>query len=60
MDEYPEENIVVYLFLKSGRRTKGMFYMNGRTPCFASFGMDVTDDVISWEYIPNGKGDGRQ
>lgn len=53
--KYPKENIVIRLFLKSGKKTKGFFYMNGRTPCFASLGRDVTDDVVGWEYIDSRK-----
>ena len=27
-----------------------MFYWNGGKPTFASYGMDITDSVIDWEY----------
>lgn len=49
--EYPKENIVILCHLKGGRRTKGFFYMNGTKPTFASYGSDITDYVIGWEYI---------
>jgi hypothetical protein len=51
--EFPKENIVLLLHLKNGKRTKGFFYMNGRKPTFASYGTEITDMVIGWEYVQN-------
>lgn len=53
--EYPKENIVLLLHLEGGRRTKGFFYMNGTKPTFASYGTEITDKVIGWEYITQTK-----
>lgn len=55
--EYPMQNIVILCHLKGGRRTKGFFYMNGTKPTFASYGSDITDYVIGWEYIKRDKGE---
>ena len=35
---------------KDGRKTKAMFYWNGGKPTFASYGTDISDSVIDWEY----------
>ena len=49
--KYPKQNIPIYCHLKNGNRTKGMFYMNGGKPTFVSYGTDISDSVIGWEYI---------
>lgn len=48
--KYENNQARVIIHCESGRRTKGMFYWNGTKPTFASFGMDVTESVIAWEY----------
>lgn len=39
----------VYIKKSNGSISKGMFYINGRTPTFASYGSQVFD-VIAWAY----------
>ena len=40
---------MVYMQTATGRITKGMFYMNGKKPTFASFGLEIKD-VVAWAY----------
>ena len=40
----------VIVTLKDGRKRKAMFYMNGKKPTFASYGSDISEKVIDWEY----------
>ena len=47
--EYPEHSIVI-IHLKNGNRAKGMFYWNGGKPTFVSYGSDITENVVGWEY----------
>ena len=39
----------VYIKKSNGSTSKGMFYMNGTKPTFASYGSEI-QDVIAWEY----------
>ncbi len=39
----------VYIKKSNGSITKGMFYINGKTPTFASYGSKVLD-AIAWSY----------
>lgn len=39
----------VYMKFRDGRIRKGMFYINGTEPTFASYGSRMTD-VIAWAY----------
>ena len=39
----------VYIKKSNGRTSKGMFYMNGTKPTFASYGSEI-QDVIAWAY----------
>ena len=39
----------VYIKKSNGSVSKGMFYMNGTRPEFASYGSEV-QDVIAWAY----------
>lgn len=39
----------VYIKTETGRIKKGMFYMNGKKPTFASYGSEVKD-VVAWAY----------
>lgn len=40
---------IVYIKTADNRVRKGMFYMNGGTPVFASYGSPV-EDVTHWAY----------
>jgi len=40
----------VIVTTKNGRKRKAMFYWNGSKPTFASYGTDITELVIDWEY----------
>jgi hypothetical protein len=51
--EYPKQNVPIYMFLVSGNKAKGMFYWNGGKPTFVSYGTEITNKVISWEYVNN-------
>lgn len=52
--EYPKVKkdctAFVIATLKNGRKIKAMFYYNGKEPRFASYGSNITSEVISWEY----------
>ena len=39
----------VYIKKSNGNISKGMFYINGKTPTFASYGSQVFD-VVAWAY----------
>ena len=39
----------VYIKKSNGRTSKGMFYMNGTKPTFASYGSEI-QNVIAWAY----------
>lgn len=39
----------VYIKKSNGSTSKGMFYMNGKKPTFASYGSEI-QDVIAWAY----------
>lgn len=39
----------VYIKKSNGSTSKGMFYMNGTKPTFASYGCEI-QDVIAWAY----------
>ncbi len=39
----------VYIKRANGKVTKGMFYVNGKQPVFASYGSEVTD-AVAWAY----------
>ena len=41
--------VMVYIKKSNGRTSKGMFYMNGTKPTFASYGSEI-QDVIAWAY----------
>ena len=40
---------IVYIKKSNGSTSKGMFYMNGTKPTFASYGSEI-QDVIAWAY----------
>lgn len=48
--EYKRNQAKVIVTTKSGNKRKAMFYWNGNKPTFASYGTDITDSVIDWEY----------
>ena len=54
MKEYPKtkngNGAMVIVTLKNGCKLKAMFYWNGKEPRFASYGSNITSEVISWEY----------
>ena len=58
--EYPEYKgnfAKVIVTTKSGNKCKAMFYWNGNKPTFATYGSDITENVVSWEYAtPTEKG----
>lgn len=56
---YPKQHIPIYIFLSNGVKTKGMFYWNGGKPTFVSYGTDITDVVINWEYVIKTEGGGQ-
>ena len=39
----------VYIKKSNGSISKGMFYINGRKPTFASYGSEVLD-AVAWAY----------
>lgn len=39
----------VYIKKSNGSTSKGMFYMNGTKPTFASYGSEI-QNVIAWAY----------
>ena len=41
--------VMVYIKKSNGSTTKGMFYMNGTKPTFASYGSEI-QNVIAWAY----------
>lgn len=41
--------VMVYIKKSNGSTSKGMFYMNGTKPTFASYGSEI-QDVIAWAY----------
>jgi hypothetical protein len=40
----------VVVTTKDGRKRKAMFYWNGNKPTFASYGSDISEKVIDWDY----------
>lgn len=40
----------VVVTTEDGRKRKAMFYWNGNKPIFASYGIDISEKVIDWEY----------
>ena len=50
--QYTNNQAGVIVTTKSGNRCRAMFYWNGGKPTFASFGSDITEHVIDWEYDP--------
>ena len=51
-DRLPDCNgsqVMVYIKKSNGSISKGMFYMNGTKPTFASYGSEI-QDVIAWAY----------
>ena len=41
--------VMVYIKKYNGSTSKGMFYMNGTKPTFASYGSEI-QNVIAWAY----------
>ena len=41
--------VMVYIKKYNGSTSKGMFYMNGTKPTFASYGSEIKN-VIAWAY----------
>lgn len=41
--------VMVYIKKSNGSTSKGMFYMNGTKPTFASYGSEI-QNVIAWAY----------
>lgn len=41
--------VMVYIKKYNGSISKGMFYMNGTKPTFASYGSEI-QNVIAWAY----------
>ena len=51
-ERLPETNgsqVRVYIKKSNGSISKGMFYINGRKPTFASYGSEVFD-AVAWAY----------
>lgn len=48
--QYKSNQAKVIVTTKSGNKTRAMFYWNGGKPTFASYGTDITENVIAWEY----------
>ena len=51
-DRLPDCNgsqVMVYINKSNGSISKGMFYMNGTKPTFASYGSEI-QNVIAWAY----------
>lgn len=40
----------VIVTTRCGNKTRAMFYWNGGEPTFSSYGTNITDSVINWEY----------
>ena len=49
LPETKGSQVKVYIKQSNGSISKGMFYMNGRTPTFASYGSQILD-VVAWAY----------
>ena len=49
--EYKNNQARVMLKTSSGHICRGMFYWNGGKPVFASYGTDITDKVVAWDYF---------
>ena len=49
--QYENNQAKVIVTTKSGNKKRAMFYWNGGNPTFASYGMDITESVVDWEYI---------
>ena len=49
LPETKGSQVKVYIKKSNGRISKGMFYINGRKPTFASYGSEVLD-VVAWAY----------
>lgn len=47
---YPTSQAYVIAHTETGNRCKALFYWNGGKPTFASYGTDITESVIAWEY----------
>lgn len=53
-DGCPECNgsfALVMIETEAGSITRGMFYWSGGKPVFASYGTDITDKVVAWDYF---------
>ena len=48
--QYTNNQAKVIVTTENGNKKRAMFYWNGGKPTFASYGMDITDSVIDWEY----------
>lgn len=48
--QYTNNQAKVIVTTENGNKKRAMFYWNGGKPTFASYGMDITDNVIDWEY----------
>lgn len=49
---YPKSDSIVYIEMKDGKMRKGIFFMNGLTPTFASYGSEIKlEDIARWEYV---------
>lgn len=48
--KYESNQAFVITHTETGKMQKAMFYWNGGKPTFASYGSDITDSVVSWEY----------
>jgi hypothetical protein len=49
LPKYHSNQARVYIKTADNRITKGMFYMNGGKPVFASYGTEV-ENVTEWAY----------
>lgn len=49
LPETKGSQVMVYIKKSNGSISKGMFYINGRTPTFASYGSQILD-VVAWAY----------
>lgn len=48
--QYENNQAFVIAHTATGKTQKAMFYLNGGKPTFASYGTDITDSVVAWEY----------
>lgn len=49
---YPKQEVKLFLRCKNGCITRGMYYCMGGAPRFASYGRDITEQVVGCEYAP--------